>query len=258
MKRPRFRIFLLFAVFAALPLIAHAGDVNLYGPFTDDASTGLDPSKTYTHAISGGTASSINGLSLEALGPGVIPANFSWSTNGLSSNSVVCCRNEDWIPADGGVTGPGLIETLGSFTYSSSGDTNPASQTFVLSGLTPGYEYETQFFVRMWDTEGSGRPIELTFTNGSEVDVIPGSFLHADRAMDIGMPNAHSAYSLAYGFVAQGPELTIDALVDNDPGVVSGSFHVYALTNELIAVPEPTCGFMLGCGMLGLVALRRR
>jgi len=45
-------------------------------PITDDASTGIDPGKTYTHLISGGQAVTLNGVAFEALTPLVIPTNF--------------------------------------------------------------------------------------------------------------------------------------------------------------------------------------
>ena len=88
--------------------------------------------------ISGGTAASINGVNFDVLDSGNTPANFDWNTNGFNKSQIVCCNNGDWNPAAGGVTGPELINLLGSFTYSGNGDGNPASQTFTLSGLTPG------------------------------------------------------------------------------------------------------------------------
>ncbi len=236
----------------ALGSVAGAGVLTVSPALTDDASTGVSTSKTYTHAISGGTAGLLNGVTFDALNSGATPANFNWNTNGFNKNEIACCNNGDWNPAAGGVTGPELINLLGSFTYSGNGDGNPASQTFTLSGLTPGTTYDTRLYVRVWDTEGSGRPIDLTFTNGSEVDstgVAP-----EDRPSLVGLPSDQSAFYLSYEYTAQASEVSIDALVVEP--APSGSFHMYALTNEV--VPEPGSITLAVFAFLGMLSLRRR
>ncbi len=231
---------------------AHAGVISVSSPLSDDASTGISTSKTYTHAISGGTAASINGVDFDVLDSGNTPADFDWNTNGFNKNQIGCCNNGDWVPATGGVTGSDLITLLGSFTYSGNGDGNPASQTFTLSGLTPGTAYDARVYVRVWDTEGSGRPIDVTFTNGAEVDATGAS--PEDRPSLIGLPNDHSAYYVDYQYTAQTTDLVIDNLVVGP--APSGSFHLYALTNEV--VPEPSSICLAALGLLGMLLLRRR
>ncbi len=61
----------------------HAGTISLSAPFTDDASTGISSTNTYTHAISGGSAQTVNGVDFELLNPTTIPANFNWDAGGL-------------------------------------------------------------------------------------------------------------------------------------------------------------------------------
>ena len=46
---------------------------------TDDASSEIDSSKTYTHAISGGGPATVNGVLLEEMDPAIIPANILWT-----------------------------------------------------------------------------------------------------------------------------------------------------------------------------------
>jgi hypothetical protein len=152
------------------------------------------------------------------------------------------------------VTGPELINLLGSFTYSGTGANTDALQTFTLSGLTPGTQYDTRLYVRIWDTEGSGRPIDLTFTNGAEVEAITP--LEEDRPASVlgGDATDQDAYFISYAYTAETTDLVIDALVVG--GDNSGSFHMYALTNEV--VPEPASMVLAGLGLLGMLFLGRR
>lgn len=243
-----------FAIAAVLCVtsMAHAGETSVSGPLTDDASTGVSSSKIYTHTVSGGSAATLNGVQFSVLNPSSTPANFSWSTEGKSKDAIGCCNNGDWNPATGGVTGPELINLLGSFTYSGSGDASPSSQVFTLSGLTPGMTYDARLYVRTWDTEASGRPIFLHFNNGADT-VISGPF-GEDRPNELGLPSVHSAYYINHRYTANATEMSIRAEVDMLGGAGSGSFHMYALTNEV--VPEPSSVTLIG--LSGLALLRRR
>jgi hypothetical protein len=242
----------VFVAVMTLGVGGNAGDMSVSPPLTDDASTGISTSKTYTHTISGGLAASINGVDFDLLDSGNTPANFDWNANGYNKNQVTD-NNGDWVPATGGVTGPGLIDLLDSFTYSGNGPNFPASQTFTLSGLTPGTLYDARAYVRIWDTEGSGRPIIFTFTNGAEVDT--SDPIPEDRPSLLGMPSDHSAFYVNYRYTAQTDQVTIDcAVVEGIEN--SGSFHLYALSNEV--VPEPSSICLAGLGVVGMLLLRRR
>ena len=203
---------------------------------TDDASTEISSDKTYTHAISGGTAASVNGVFFEQLNNATLPTNFIWETAGNTMDAVLE-NNGDWLPFDGGVTGPGLLELLGSFTYSGSGAAPNSTQRYTLTNLTPGENYDLRLYVRVWDTEGSGRPIDLVFTNGTEI-VQPFGALPEDRPGVITRTgNDHDAYFLNFNYTAQGTELVIDANLHPCNPAVSGSNHLYALTNEVSTNP---------------------
>lgn len=230
-----------------------AGTFSLSGPFTDDASTGISTANTYTHAISGGSARTVNGVDFEQLSPDVVPANFSWDAGGLNKNQVVN-NFGDWTEANGrSVTGPEILGLLQDFTYSGNGANQPSAQTFVVSGLTAGTNYDMRLYVRPWDTEGSGRAIAFTYTNGAEVDEISG--LEDRPGTVLGTGDELSAYYLNYAFTAQTDSVTINAAVGSDV-TNSGSFHMYALSNQV--VPEPGSALLLCIGGTLLAGLRRR
>ena len=165
---------------------------------------------------------------------------------------MVTANFGDWT--DGGsVTGPEVVALLKDFTYSSDGANQPASQTFTLSGLTPGQDYDFRFYIRPWDTDGSGREIDFTFTNGSEVDTVAGPEDRPGTVLDTG--DELSAFYLGYAYTAQGDTLSVNTAVGSDVAN-SGSFHMYGLTNQV--VPEPQGFAMLATAGLLMGGLRRR
>jgi hypothetical protein len=234
---------------------ASAGDFSLSGPLTDDASSLIDPANIYTHAISGGTAATVNGVNFEVLSPGVTPVNFSWTSTG--GQNEVLNNNGDWNPGLGGVTGSGLISLLQSFTYAGAGANAGQSQTFTLSGLVPGTLYDTRLYIRTWDTEASGRPIDFTFTNGAEIDTYNG--LLEDRPGTVlGTLNEQQAFFLQYEFTAQGTDLIINAAVPSAAVADSGSFHLYGLSTQVVPEPATVALLVLGIGLFSMSRMGHR
>ena len=176
------------------------------------------------------------GVDLDALTPDETPLNFEWDP-GTGGKNVVINNNGTWNPTAGGVTGDGNLSLFGNFTYSGGGPTPGSSQRFVLSGLNAGQSYEMRVFVRKWDN-GTVRPSALKMTNGTAVT---DYLILEDRPGTVtGNGNDDTAYYISYTYVAQGPDLIMDATV---PAVSSanGSFHLYGLTNRQAApsVPAP-------------------
>ncbi len=199
---------------------------------TDEASTGISTSKSYTHKIAGGAAATINGVAFDVLTNAATPANFAWTVNGTKNVAVGNLGN--WSAANGGVSGSGLLDLYNSFTYASLG--TGSIQTFELSGLTPGQTYQLKLFIRKF-ASGSQRPIDLTFTNGSDV-VTPFAALLYDRPdIVLNGGNQDSAYYLSYTYVAQGTTLSIGAVHAAASPAESGSAHFYGLTNEVVGTP---------------------
>ena len=204
---------------------------------TDDVSTGVSTAVTYTHAISGGGPATVNGVLFEELGGALTPANFNWLVSTGAKGEIDPINNGDWVPASGGVTGPGLLDLFGGFTYGATG--NPGVvQTYVLSGLTVGQSYKLKLFVRKWDTDGSGRPIDLIFTNGETVEQPFGALLADRPGIVLNNGNDDSAYYISYTYVAEATDLIIEAGIHTSAINASGSFHMYGLTNEIVGTPS--------------------
>lgn len=200
-------------------------------PVTDDVSTGISSTKTYTHRVSGGGAATINGVAFDALTTTAAPADFLWTS--AVKSQFTAPQLGGWVAANGGVTGTDLQQLLGTFTYGSQ------IQTYQLSNLTPGKAYEVKIYIRAY-SQDSLRPINFTYTNGSDVKVPFGALL-ADRPkimlstdIDTTAYTNDSAYYLSYSYVAQGTTLEIQAA-----GSSADSFHFYGLTNEVAGATNP-------------------
>jgi len=212
-------------------------------PVTTEALVGISTGKTYTHKISGGGATTINGVVFDVLTNVLTPPNFTWTPVNVTNNATkdfIPDNNGEWVPATGGVTGAGLLGLFDSFTYSGNGAAvGTSKQTFTLSGLTQGNAYQLRLYIRMWGSGGSGRPIDLVFKNGAET-VRPYQTLYEDRpGVMTETGNIHDAYYVSFDYVAVGTTLVIDAQVPMSNIFVgdSGSFHLYGLTNESTTPP---------------------
>jgi hypothetical protein len=213
-------------------------------PITTDASSGISADKTYTHAISGGGAATVNGVSFGLLDAGNTPANFVWDTGLFTKNQIAPINNGQWIPADGGVaeTETGLRSLLGGFTFSGNGDQAGSTQTFTLSGLTAGTTYDLRLYIRPWGTllPGTSRPIDFTFTNGAQVEMPFGALMVDRPGTVLNSGNIHAAYFLSFTYTAEGTDLVVRAKVPDSAVGASGSLHLYGLTNEVVPPPAGT------------------
>lgn len=236
----------------ALAGATQAGTFIISDAFTDPASTGISSSKEYTHAISGGEGVTINGVDFEPLSPLRSATNFTWTSTGGTASLVT--RFGDWDPAPG-IAGTSVEDLLSGFTFAPGGANPGHFQTFSLLGLTPGEQYETRMYIRVWDEGGSGRPIDIFTMNGGEMDMYFD--LNEDRPQEM-VPggSVDDAYYFGYSFTAQSDRLDIYASVLAGGEADSGSFHLYGLTNEVI--PEPSQVSLLGLGVALLFMRRRR
>jgi hypothetical protein len=205
-------------------------------PVTSELDSGISPAKTYTHKIAGGEAATVNGVVFDVMNTALTPPNITWFIDGLANDfrNHISNVTNSWNPANGGMTDLGLIDLFDSFTYAG-GAADPGSyQTFTLTGLTPGQQYDLRLYIRMWDAGGSGRQSDLIFINGSQVEQPFGALLE-DRPGVVtqnGIPD--TAYYLSFVYTAQETELTIEARTPLGGPVPTGSFHLYGLTNEVV------------------------
>ncbi len=200
---------------------------------TDDASSDILASKVYTHKISGGGGATVNGVVFDVLDTSNSLSDFDWTPSDGNTRSAVTSPNlSGWTPADGGVTGTGIIDLLSTMSYSTDGGEPGESQTYTLSGLTPGEDYIIRLYIRSW-TPGSNRPLDITFTNGAEVIQAFGAFPEDSPGYATGTFNDDDACYVSWSYTAQGTDLVIDAATHPSAGVSGKSFHMYGMTNEV-------------------------
>lgn len=201
---------------------------------TDDASTGISATKFHTHAISGGAAVTVNGVAFDVLTGDVTPLDFSWDQLGGSTGRGANAGTPgDWDAAAGGVTGPGIIELLNSFVFPFSRE---GYQDYVIRGLTPGQTYELSIFIRAWDWDGPGRPIDLSFINGTSTVEWFGPLTEDHVYSVIDGASEHAAYVITYAYTAEGTDVVLEGfipLTEDPASVESGGFHLYGLTNAV-------------------------
>ncbi|MEE2808663.1 MAG: hypothetical protein VYB73_05070, partial [Verrucomicrobiota bacterium] len=227
------RSFIIFISYSiSLVSSLYAGEISFSEALSDDASTGINTSITYTHAVSGGAATTVNGVEFELLDGNTNPTDFEWEVSSIKNQ--LQNNNGGWDPFAAGVTEQGLQSLLGSFTFNNDG--NPGSnQTFILSGLAPGQEYEARLYCRKW-SDGTERTQEVTFTAGAQEGVT--EMFAEDRPENdpIGALDRESAYYIAYTYTADA-EGTLSIRFDVTGAAGTGSFHMYGLTNQVIGDP---------------------
>jgi hypothetical protein len=218
----------------SLPAVLPAG-ITL-GVVTDEVSTGISATEIYTHKMSGGSATTVNGVALDVLDTVTTPANFAWSQNPAGKNIIGPGSNPGtWNAASGNVTGDGNLQMFGTFTYAGAGAAPGSTQQFALSALEPGMTYELRLFIRKWD-DVTVRPQYLKFTNGAQVTDF---YILEDRpGTMLGNGNDNSAYYISYTYVAQSDTMTVETTVSNVSSG-DGSFHMYGLTNREASLPPP-------------------
>jgi hypothetical protein len=160
-------------------------------------------------------------------------------------------------PPDGASAGGFLDSLLKAFIFDNGVNLIGDSQTYTLSGLTVGTEYDARIYIRAWEngagaSSGNGqtsRSNTLTFTSGTDSGTI--TVLEDNPSAQLGVPG-NPAYFLNYHFTAGAATLTIQALMNADPNRNSvGSFHLYAITNQTALIPEPSTLALAALGLIG-------
>jgi autotransporter-associated beta strand protein len=178
---------------------------------TNDASTGISSSKTYTHLLDFGeqAVATINGVTFTKT---IASSGSNWS--GFPSSKHA--QWTDWtnnIPSD---TGAGLRALLYDMVY----DGNP--DTVKLTGLTPGAAYEVRVFLRPWENRPT--TIERTSRYDFLTDVL------AAPVASVTYDSNKDPAALVVRYIAATSDLTIKTYnnANSSPGF-------YGITNEKLA-----------------------
>lgn len=243
------KLCVLVAAMALAGSSAQAGFLSGPTTFTGDGDIGISSSKAYTHLIDPGSGSAavINGVEFNKVttATSTDEADYS-STLGFKYTKTPYNTSIGYGPigfASGGATGTtsgsGANTLLSDFLYGS-GYNNSA--TIQLSKLTAGNTYEARLYYRTWDASDP-KNIALTFDEGSGT-------AQSTTINENGTGGA--AQYISYAYTAASSSLTI-TLAQADIG---NSWHLYGLTNQLVAVqtPEPSTLSLFATGVLGMLA----
>ena len=204
---------------------AAQADTLSYFPVTDDASSGISSSKTYTHAVdfgSGTPGANINGVQFTAATTGTLPANVQYD---VTSGG----RNDNSGNGNHNVTG-NVVNLFTDMIYNGNNAAGGAA-TVTLQGLIPGVEYDARFYTRQW---GAGsRTSAIGFDTNA--DTIPETTvtISQDNASlnPPGFPDADQAYALSYQYTAESSSLSTTFT----QAVYNASWHQYGVSNEFVA-----------------------
>ncbi|MCG3180188.1 MAG: hypothetical protein BIFFINMI_02545 [Phycisphaerae bacterium] len=267
---------ILFSAFAAVSILAggqaRAGVIS-YVAFSNDANSGISSANTYTHALdagSTGSAPTINGVkftkdnsvtAFNAPGAGDAATSNAGSYVANTTGTMTSHAGSGSYPPvglEGGAASAGVYTLLYDMWYlASSSSPYRGAATLTLTGLTPGATYDLRVYCRVWDPSLTRKNL-LTFTNGSEVDT---TTIYEDDPSQDGLGGDVAFYvnyrytASASGQVTMRADNTLAAIPAGD---TNGTFHLYALTNQVVPVPEPAMMSLLILGGLGLAGAARR
>jgi hypothetical protein len=195
-----------------------------------DASSGISPSKTYTHAIDWGSSdggSVVNGVTLTASGP----TGSNYTLTGASTVYPMPNGNA-YDPASG------MFDLTDDFIFGGG-----ALQTLTLTGLTPGRTYT----ISHYQSNGWNNAMQILDGDDDGLGFNTQTFDRGDATTPKVIRYTYTQAAGDSNFV-----MTFQAANNTD------GMHHYAFTNELVGVPEPMSLGLLGVGALGLFSRRRR
>jgi hypothetical protein len=175
-----------------------------YAAWNDDATSGVDGSKTYTHAYSfgSGTATTINGINFTGIGGGNPSVAGSFSTAGLPA-----VFNND----GNNVTG-GSRQLANDFLY------NGAVQSITIDGLVFGKSYVATIYSVGWE-DGTRA---ATFSVG-----------HDRLTVNQDQFGNNNGLRVSYAFTASGSSVTLTFVP-----LQGNTFHTYGFSNYEVPPPQ--------------------
>jgi len=200
--------------FSLAGITPYPTNVLYFTTFTNDATTGISTSKTYTHLLDFGTRASpatvINGVAFNKS-----VATFG-SINGYGWTNFPATPHGGNVPPTVPVDS-GIYNLLYDMDY---GLQYPGSATMSLTGLTPGKRYEVRLYNRYW-TSSNDRTQTLAFDPDGAGPISDAVTFNPDTLA----PNF-----LAYRYTAVTSVLNITVA-----SKLSGqTYHLYGLSNEQV------------------------
>ena len=201
-----------------------------YHPITDDASTGISSSKSYTHAIDfGNNNNTDNGLA--SIGGVDFVDNFGQTSGTITNLGSTTITNNNGGNANHNASGQ-IAKLLYDMQF------DDASGEVLLTGLTPDGWYDLRFYNRDWDSSAGTRRQNFSYDVGDDGTLEVAPFLiYADDASQTPpeFDNFNDAYAMSYMF--QADETGNLKVFINRAVVTDGTYHMYGLTNE--ELPDP-------------------
>lgn len=182
--------------------------------FTNDLTTGISATKTYTHLLDFGTRANvavINGVTFTKVASQNGSANgYGWVNFPPSSHGGNVPDPAHSVPA-----GTGAYDLLYDMDY---GWSWPDAKTMQLTGLTPGKRYEVRLYNRPWGWNGS-RTQTVRFDPDGAGPITEAVTFN---------PDALNAHCLAYRYTPTSTTLgiTVQSALSNQ------TYHIYGLSNE--------------------------
>lgn len=182
--------------------------------FTNDLTTGLSTSKTYTHLLDFGsraTVAVINGVTFTKVASQAGSSNgYGWSNFPPSTHGGNAPPSGHSVPE-----GSGAYDLLYDMDY---GWSWPDAKTMQLTGLTPGKRYEVRLYNRAWGWTGL-RTQTVTFDPDGSGPVSESATFN---------PDALDANYLSYRYTPTSTtlDITVQSAYSNQ------TYHLYGLSNE--------------------------
>lgn len=241
------------ALAALLTSAASIGSVRAavtYHKITNNADIGISSTNTYTHKIdfaqtAPATATTVNGVTFDFFNS-ASDGTFNFSYNGGGDQ-----HNNGTSTSPLADSGGGLLQ--GFLHQNGSNAGNGRTQTMTVSGLTAGVQYDLRIYAGRWGA-GLDRSSIFTFDPDGAGPISDSTVsINQDSPTAIGF-NAGDAFYISYTYTAVASQnLVITSQINNTAGA---SWHLYALTNQVI--PEPGTFAMLAVGCAFLARHRRR
>jgi len=195
--------------------------------WTDDASSSIDSSKTYTHTVNIGHVGdvTVNGVTFTGAGSGSSQSGTDWTLLNYSNESNMGIVTEDNSSISG--TGANLAS---DYAYSE------VNSTLMLSGLSAGSNYV------------------LTLFNNAGVTSLDTYIIPSDSEAAVNVVDQNNSQGSIFRYQYTAPQNGAFSMTFNNTNgstTASGNYRLYAFSNEEYVVPE--CSLFLGLlTMIGL------